>query len=194
MAVLGDNTVGATLSVALTGDVKSVSRFPVASPLQFTTGYHYLVNNGTAAQAVRMVVYADSSGAPGALLGQSIEQIVQPVDVATPPTITGILSPPGTLTAWPDGWVQFSFPSVVLIDAGFVWVGLHRGTTGGNVKSRYNTGTSAQRNDVYSDGPADPFGTPTAGTFQWSTWIDVSAAPVPQGISHVYSYAAGRAT
>src|SRR6185369_12364539 len=146
MAVLGDNTVGATLSVGLVGDVKSVSRFAVASSLQFTTGYHYLVNNGTAAQAVRMVVYDDLAGAPGTLLGQSLEQIVQPLDVATPPTITGVLTPPGTLTAWPDGWVQFLFPQAVTIQPPYVWVGLHRGTTGANVKGRYNIGVSTQRN------------------------------------------------
>jgi hypothetical protein len=194
MAVLGDNTLGATLSGTFSGDVKTVSRFQVTDPVQFSTGYIYLVNNGAAAQAIRMVVYADNAGLPGSLIGQSVEMVVQPTDVATPPTITGTLLPGDALTVWPDGWVTFVFPSVLPIPVGYVWIGLHRGLLGSNVKSRFDTGTSAQGNDVYSDGPSDPFGPATSGTIQWSAWLDVSPTPIVRGFDHIYSFAAGRAT
>jgi hypothetical protein len=98
---------------------------------------------GTSAQVMKAVIYADSSGSPGALLGTGTEVTI------------------GASQA--EGDVDFPFSPGVHLAAGLYWLGIHSGATtgayfwydlaGGNPQ-KYNT-------DTYVGGATDPFG---AGT------------------------------
>ena len=87
-------------------DRKEVSKFtaPQAGNVFKLTGYMSGLGAGSGSQPVRAVIYADSGGNPGALLG-----------VSNAVTITAG-------QAW--GWVDFTFPSAVSIQAGTVWLGI----------------------------------------------------------------------
>ena len=74
------------------------------------TGYVSGLGAGSGSQPVRAVIYADSGGAPGALLG-----------VSNAVTITAG-------RAW--GWVDFTFPTSVSVSAGTVWMGYIAGSHG----------------------------------------------------------------
>jgi hypothetical protein len=94
---------------------------------------------------VRMVLYRDNGGVPGAFVTQS---------------------PVATINAGFAGrWVSFNPPPVAL-NPGAYWIVMHTGGTGGLA---HNRGDGAAMNwygnaDLFSDGPANPFGTGTAGS------------------------------
>jgi hypothetical protein len=93
-------------------------------------------------EKLRAVVYADSGGAPGRKLGESDEQ---------------------TLTSAARAW--YTFPVDVAVPAGPVWLGFIAGESSGQFQIGYEStgGNHAYKNDSYSGGSADPFGSP-AGT------------------------------
>ena len=95
-------------------------------------------------QVVKAVVYSDSNGVPGSLLGTS-----------NAVTITA-----GTAF----GWVPFTFSAPVTIGAGPVWVGYLAGASTGVTQFKYDTSAGAVKYnaDTYVDGASNPFG--TAGT------------------------------
>lgn len=97
---------------------------------------------------VKMVIYADSTGNPGALLAVSDEI---------------------SLIATAEGDVNFTFSGanqISVVGSTPYWIGYHNGTlTGGSFVSISSDSTaSGHRNDTdtYSDGTSDPYGTPTA--------------------------------
>jgi hypothetical protein len=99
----------------------------------------------TGTQHVRMEIYNDSSGVPGALLASSGERVI-----------------PGGMVA---AWVHFTVPQTSLA-AGSYWIVIHSGDTGG-VARDYGGSTAGNwygNADTYSDGASNPFGTGTTGT------------------------------
>jgi hypothetical protein len=84
----------------------------------------------------RLVLYADDSGSPGALLGYT-EEIISP---GTSPWIEGFLLSPVDISSGNDYWLGLHAPDTFNISV---------------------TGTASKdaRADTYSDGPSDPWGT-----------------------------------
>ena len=104
---------------------------------------------GTGAQQMRMAIYADAGGTPGAL--KAVSTAVTIVD------------------GQPPGWVDFALPTPVALPAGDYWLASHQGGPTGtsNTIRRYRiTGgwRACKFNaDAFADGPTDPFGTPQNG-------------------------------
>jgi hypothetical protein len=103
---------------------------------------------------VRAIVYADSNGVPGALLG-----------VSNPVTINAN-------RAW--GWVAFTFPTAVSVPAGTVWMGYIAGTKNDLVQMRFEQITGVMRfnknSGGYAAGPTNPFGSATSSNKQYSLY------------------------
>jgi hypothetical protein len=142
-ATFGTTTVGPKSDVFQQGR-KRVNRYALTeagSVLKLTI----YVTNGTASgsQAVRGIIYADSGGAPGALLGQ------------TPKVTFSSTQPPG--------WYDLSFSSPVKLAAGNYWIGILAGTTGKVIGLRWTSvAASRDSNDNnFNSGASDPFGAVT---------------------------------
>jgi len=134
----------------------------------------------------KAAIYADSAGAPGALLATSQE-------------VTGIDTTPA--------WRGFSFATSVELTAGTYWLGFIIGDEA--LRVYYTEGDpnqSATNIDTYSDGPSDPFGTPSTyddyslsicALFPgWAEWIDTgeTAARIActyHGLSSTFGFDGG---
>jgi hypothetical protein len=103
-------------------------------------------------QLVRGVIYADSHGAPGALLGTT-EQ----------------LSFKSTNTA---GWYRLAFASPLALSAGRYWIGTITGATAGVAAERYHSVENAEDYNAnsYDSRPSDPFGSFKSGDEQMSLY------------------------
>jgi hypothetical protein len=168
----GVTTPGALVDTALAANFKDVSKYTAPQAGNVTKITVYL--SGTAgmggfgdglfgdglfgdspggSQVMRGVLYTDSAGSPSALLGTSNEVTI----------------PSGQA----DGWVDFAFPTPVAISAGAIWMGGIFGTTTGIINLTRETAaanTEAYNADTYSDGAANPFGTPTFASFLYSIY------------------------
>jgi len=121
-------------------DTKYVQRYAATATGNVTTGRLKVKGGGAGNSKVRMLVYADSSGAPGALLGQSNEVTI--------------------LSAAAYAFVDFTFPTPFAVTNGTnYWIG-HIQDQAITVQTG-PTGLDWLRNsDTYSDGATNPFGTP----------------------------------
>ena len=143
----GRTTVGTIPSAGMAVDQKRGSKFTLSDKATLLQIRAYLDGQGASAgsQPVRMVLYRDSGGVPGARLAQS---------------------PIATINAMLTGrWVNFNLPPIAL-DPGAYWIVIH---TGGTVPLARNRGDGAANwyglsNDLFSDGASNPFGTGTSGT------------------------------
>ena len=141
----GTTTPGALVDTA-TANFKEVSKFtaPQAGNVVKVTGYVSGLGAGSGSQPVRAVIYANSGGNPGALLG-----------VSNAVTVTAG-------QAW--GWVDFTFPTAVSVSAGTVWMGYIAGTTSDLTQLRYDSVANDLRYNTntggYAAGPTNPFGSP----------------------------------
>ncbi len=143
-ALFGNNTVGSE-SGAMSTDRKRCSPYVTNTAGTVTDIYVYLAGtNTTGNQAERAVVYAMSGSLPASLLATSAEQQVS-----------------GTSTA---AWVKFTLSTPLNVVAGQSYcLGLISGATSA-LMSVYDNPTSGSflgNADTYSDGPSNPFGTPT---------------------------------
>jgi PKD repeat protein len=153
-STFGTTTPG-SLSDGADANYKSVSKFtaPNAGNVVKVTGYVSGLGNTSGSQSVRAVLYANSSGVPGALLGVSNEVTIP------------------AQQAW--GWVDFAFPSPVAIQAGTVWIGyINGGSTSGLIQFRYGSVLNDLRYNTnpYSSGPSNPFGTATIANLHYSIY------------------------
>jgi PKD repeat protein len=168
----GSSTFGTTTPGTSTDsasvNLKEVSKYtaPQAGSVLKLTGYLSGLGAGSGSQPVRAVLYADSGGNPGALLG-----------VSSPVTITAG-------RAW--GWVDFTFPAPVAIQAGTIWMGYIAGTVSDLTQLRYDTSLGELRWNVnsggYAAGPSNPFGSANISNIHYSlyaTYTSSSGAPVP---------------
>ena len=104
----------------------------------------YLQPTGTSGQqSFEGVIYAESGGAPGALLGST-----------SPLTFT---------STSPAGWYDLSFPTALKLAAGNYWIGFISGGTAAVAAFRYDSVASAldYNANTFTSGPSNPFGTPT---------------------------------
>ena len=120
---------------------KWVQKYAIAYPGTIVTGRLRVTGGGAGNSKVRVNVYADSGGAPGALLGRSDEVTI--------------------LSSQAQSFVDLPFSTPVTVVAGSsYWFGPHQDQ---QIRIQYQTGAlDLYKNaDTYSDGPTNPFGTPT---------------------------------
>jgi PKD repeat protein len=161
-STFGTTTPGSATDTA-TANLKEVSRYtaPQAGSVTKLTGYVSGLGAATGSQPVRAIMYADSGGNPGALLG-----------VSNAVTITA---------GQPWGWADFTFPTPVAIQAGTIWMGYIAGTTTDLAQFRYDVvpGELRFNTNTYSLGPSNPFGTPFLSQMHYSLYGTYSSAGVP---------------
>ena len=138
---------GTTPSSGLGADFKRGSKVSLGQSATLIELSAYMDGGGasTGTQSVRMELYADSSGVPGALVASSDERVI-----------------PAGMAA---GWVHFTMPQTALA-AGSYWLVIHSGATGGIARDfgGSTANTWYGNSDTYSDGGSNPFGTGTFGT------------------------------
>src|SRR5438445_244618 len=159
--ILGKDTIGALIRNAPNG-LKSGSKFRLAEQGSFSKARAYLdgLRSGSAGPSFRALIYADSSGSPGALRATS-----------------GQVAVPHGQSA---RWVDFPISPGVALPAGTYWVVLHGGPTGNSARRYGDAVTGAERynSDSYSNGATDPFGTASTGNWIWSIYATyVTNAP-----------------
>jgi PKD repeat protein len=164
-ATFGTTTPG-TLNDEAGTDFKEVSKFTAPSAVSVTKVTGYVSGGGatSGSQKVRAVMYADSGGNPGALLGVSNEV---------------------TITAGqPFGWVDFPFASPVAGPAGTVWMGYIAGLPNNLTLLRYSSVANDLKYNVdsggYADGPSNPFGTPITLGFHYSMYATYTTGAANQ--------------
>jgi len=148
----GRTSVAANPSGGMTADQKRGSKFTLTQKATAFRLFAYLDGGGatTGSQQVRMVLYRDSGGVPGARLAQS---------------------PIATINAGLAGrWVAFNLPPTAL-DPGAYWIMIHTGATGGVARNRGDGAANWYSNlDAFSDGASDPFGTGWTGSVTLSVY------------------------
>lgn len=118
---------------------------------------------------IKGVVYADSGGAPGALIAVGSEVTVN--------------------SSTEQEWV--STISFTVVIGTTYWIGFHQkdpGTGNFSISRDSVVGGSQTNTDTYSDGPSDPFGTPTAETGPIDCYV--SYTPTPSSSTHAIAFAA----
>ena len=150
-------------------DLKEVSLYSAPQPglVSKLTGYVSGLGKSSGSQPVKAVLYADSGGSPGALLGVSNQVMVQ------------------AGRGW--GWVDFTFASSVQVQAGSVWMGYIAGASSDLTQLRYDSSPNELRYNKnsggYGAGPTSPFGTPTLSKMHYSlyaTYTPTGAPPPPR--------------
>ena len=140
----GKWAVGGTKGT-LTADFKRVCKYAADASRDVAEVWAWLRRTDlNLSQTIKAVIYADSAGQPGALLGTSAEVL---------------FSAPKT-----DGaFTRFTFPTTVAVTSGTsYWIGLISGQTGAATEVAYDVAASFRSlADTYADGAANPFGTPT---------------------------------
>jgi hypothetical protein len=159
----GKTTVGASTDPADT-DWKRVDAFTLNQAVSVSKLTIYLQRLAAGQQVLKGVIYADTSGTPGALLGVSSEVTF------------------GTGAA--SGWLDLPFASSVVLQPGTYWIGLIDGGTTDIFGLRYDSvpNSGAVAADTYSDGPSNPFGPPNRIDGEqisvYATYSPAPAAPV----------------
>jgi hypothetical protein len=137
---LGKPQVGGHLSL-VPPDLKHVNRYTLPTGAVATKIGMYVYPTGTpGTQALRGVLYADSGGVPGALLGTTDELAFHSTDAA--------------------GVYYLSFPVSLNLPPGNYWVGEIAGPQTGVAAVPYDSvpGSGDFNNNLYSAGPTNPFG------------------------------------
>jgi hypothetical protein len=150
----GQMTIGSTPSAGMTANQKRGSKFTLSEKGTLVRLSAYLDGLGGASgtQSVRLALYRDASGVPGALVAQTSTK---------------------TISAGAAGsWVNFTAPNVPL-DPGVYWAVIHTGDTG--VLAR-NYGDPTTPNwygnaDLFSDNASDPFGSGATGNVTLSIYV-----------------------
>jgi hypothetical protein len=151
-ATFGKTNVGAGTDTFL-ADRKRVSRYALSAAGSVSKLSIYLAPTATVGQQLlKGLIYADSSTAPGALLG-----------VSEPLTFNS------TNTA---GWYDLVFSSPVKLAAGNYWIGVITGASSYVAGFRYDAVTGARdyNANTYTSGPTNPFGTPSIDPEQTSLY------------------------
>jgi hypothetical protein len=151
-ATFGKTTVGASAN-QFVAERKRVNRYALTSPGSVTKLSVYLAP-GTASgtQPLKGVIYADSSGTPGALVATS-----EPMTYSS---------------TQPAGWYDLVFAAPVKLAAGNYWIGELSKASSGVAGYRYDVVTGARdfNNDSYATGPSNPFGAVSVDTQQMSLY------------------------
>jgi hypothetical protein len=136
----GKTTVG-PLADSFAANRKRVSLYALATPGNVTRLSIYLEpGGGSGHQVLQGIVYANSSGQPGALLGT-----------------TGQLT---FLSTNSPGWYDLTFSTPLKLAAGSYWIGVITGTTSYVAGFRYQSVAGARdyNTNSYTAKPSNPFG------------------------------------
>jgi hypothetical protein len=119
---------------------------------------------GSTSTLTRLVIYADSAGAPGSFLGVTEEKAA--------PTTSNV-----------NEWLSFLLPSPLNLGAGDYWLGFWCSTSAFPFFYYDLDGARAYNVNTYSSSgtPSDPFGTPTTDAVGYSIYAsyNISALNVP---------------
>jgi iron transport multicopper oxidase len=167
-ATFGKTSIGAATDV-FAADRKRVNRYALGAAGSVTKLSVYLAPSGIAGQQpLKGEIYADSAGAPGALLGVTEELIFKSTNAA--------------------GWYDLPLGSPLKLSAGNYWIGIISGNTGKVAGYRYDNVSGARdyNANVYTAGPSNPFGAVTTDTEQTSLYATYApgtvAVPVNNGV------------
>jgi subtilisin family serine protease len=156
-ATFGQTAVGPSADPIL-ADRKRVNRYQLPSAGSVTKLSIYLQPGGTSgSQQIKGALYADSGGAPGALLGVTSPITFQSTQAA--------------------GWYDLTFPAPVALQAGNYWIGMISGSTSHVAAFRYTSVSGSRDYNVnsYAAGPSNPFGTPTVDGERMSEYATYTA-------------------
>jgi subtilisin family serine protease len=156
-ATFGKTTVGASSDTFL-ADRKRVNRYALTVSGTVTKLSIYLAHTATSGQQVlKGLVYADSVGAPAALLGVS-EQL----------TFTSTST---------SGWYDLVFASPINLAAGNYWIGVITGASSGVAGFRYDSVAGARdyNANTYTSLPSNPFGAFSTDSEQTSLYATYTA-------------------
>lgn len=137
----GTTTLTTETATALVADTKYASSFTISArcAVQSLSFYMSGQGGGSANANYRAGIYADSSGAPGALQGSTGVTVVAQDAQA--------------------GFQQFNFATPLELAAGTYWFAIQAETSSrGNVFAGATAAAVSYNTDAYSDGLADPFG------------------------------------
>jgi glucose/arabinose dehydrogenase/PKD repeat protein len=168
----GDQTIYTSVDTAGQNLKEVASYTATAGNVTKISGYLSGLGATSGTQNVEAVIYANSNGAPGTLLG-----------VSSPVTITAG-------RGW--GWVDFTFPNPVSVSAGTIWMGYIASGVGDLTQMRYLNQAGAMRYNVdaggYSDGPSNPFGTATSSNKHYSLYATLQGGTGPAVTSPLFTY------
>jgi hypothetical protein len=146
----GRSSRGTLFSNGMAGDSKRGSRFTLGEKGTLLNLSAYLDGGGgpSGVQNLRMVLYRDNSGVPGALVAQSSAL-----------TVAAGSSP---------RWVYFPAPAAAL-NPGTYWIMIHSGATSAVTRIKGDGAANWRGNgDVFNDGAANPAGAGSPGTMTLS--------------------------
>jgi hypothetical protein len=152
IVTFGKTSVGASSDKFL-ADRKRVSRYALTSAGSVTKLSIYLAPTSTTGQQVlKGLIYADSSNAPGALLGTSEQLTYKNTNSA--------------------GWYDLVFSSPVKLAVGNYWIGVITGATSNVAGFRYDSVAASRdyNTNTYTSGPTNPFGSVTIDAKQASLY------------------------
>ena len=109
--------------------------------------------NAPSPQSVKAVIYADSGGAPGALLATGTEVVYR-----------------GNLNG--SGWLDLPLASPLALQPGTYWIGFITGPTSEGMGYAYDSveRSRAYNANAYGSGPSEPFGEATFDSEQASIY------------------------
>ncbi|HEY2398537.1 MAG TPA: choice-of-anchor D domain-containing protein [Solirubrobacteraceae bacterium] len=159
----GKTSVGGS-SDSFLADRKRVSRYSLAAAGSVTKLSIDLAPTGTAGeQLLKGVLYADSSGSPGALVATSAQLAFKSTSAA--------------------GWYDLVFSPSVKLAAGNYWIGMITGAASHVAGFRYDSVSAARdyNANTYTSGPSNPFGTASVDAEQASLYATYTPSP-PSGV------------
>lgn len=160
LAWLGTTSVGSNLASTLNSGYKTVIRYSLPTDALAWKIRIFLHPSGMSGQQVlKGVVYADSGGVPGALLGTTDELTYSSTE--------------------PPDWYDLTFPSLLKLTPGDYWIGVIAGDQSGVGGVAYNAtpGVLKFNANPYSTGPSDPFGPVVSGDQQLSMYMEYYGPP-----------------
>jgi glucose/arabinose dehydrogenase len=168
----GDQTVYTSVDTAGQNLKEVASYTATAGNVTKISGYLSGLGQASGSQTLEAVIYANSNGVPGALLG-----------VSSPITINAG-------RAW--GWVDFPFANPVSVSAGTIWMGYIASGAGDLTQLRYLSQSGAMRWNVdpggYADGPSNPFGTGTSSNKHYSLYATLQGSGGPTVTAPLFTY------
>ena len=163
-ATFGKTTVGASRDGGLFANYKIVhsAALSVAGSVTKLTVYAVPGVHSPKAETLKAVIYADSTGAPGALVATGSEVVYQ-----------------GSVNG--SGWLDLPFSSPVALQPGTYWIGF---ITGGETEGMGYVYDKVANNRSYSanafaSGPSNPFGTATKDSEQASIYATYFPSSLP---------------
>jgi acid phosphatase len=161
-ATFGKTSVGALRDGGMFANYKIVHKATLSTAGSVTKLSLYAVPGikSPAPQSLRGVIYADSSGSPGALVATGVEVIYQ-----------------GNVNG--AGWFDLPFADSVALAPGTYWLGFITGSETEGIGYLYDnvSGSRAYNVNGYGSGPTNPFGTAAKDSEQASIY----ATYIPAG-------------